>query len=129
MAKEQKESKTSFFRKHIILTTLISIALIIALFFLGFKIYLYIQYLIGNDLVIQVSVDRADFYLAYGENEKITFEISKVTSPLCKTECDYSFLDISNNVSLDTNTIKLGTLSQKREEILSQDRPGTGQII
>ena len=129
MVKEQKENKKSFFRKHILLTALISIALIIALFFLGFKIYLYIQYLIGNDLVIQLSVDKKDLSLAYGEDEKITFEISKVTSPLCKTECTYSFSDISKNVSLDINTIKLGTLSQKREEMLSQERPGTGQEL
>ena len=112
MAKEQKENKTSFFRKHILLTALISIALIIALFFLGFKAYLYIQYLIGNDLVIQLSVDKADTFLVYGEDEKITFELSKVTSPLCKTECAYSFTDISklikNKYYGKTNTKTLG---------------------
>ena len=106
---------------------LIRFILIVIIIFLGFKLYLYIKFLIGNDLVIQLNSDYRDIFLVYGQSKVIDFKISKVTSPFCKTECEYLFFDVSNNVILNSQKFNLGQASQKKEEIFFQNKLGNGQ--
>lgn len=121
--------KKEFFKKHKFLTVFIVLILLVLLGFLGFKLYLYIQYLIGNDLVISVSADRSDLSLVYGENGSVGFSIQRVTSPLCNTECMYSFLDVSENKSLDEANFSLSQVTQKKSEMISAVKPNRGQEI
>ena len=120
--------KRGFFRRHKIITGFLILALLIGLGFIGFKLYLYVKYLIGNDLVIQLEADNKDLSLVYGENASISFKMSRVTSPLCKTQCEYSFLDVSNNLILEQGNLNL-LLSQNKKEDIFQNKAETGQEL
>ncbi len=117
-----------FLANHKFIRFLLVLIFLALLVLLGFKLYLYVKYLIGNDLVIRLDADNRDLSLVYGQNATVSFEMSKVTSPFCKTNCEYSLLDISTNIVLDKNNFSLG-VSQKKEEILLQNRLKNGQQL
>ncbi|MEI6058443.1 MAG: alpha/beta fold hydrolase [archaeon] len=121
-------NKRGFLEGHGFLKFLLVILILAILSLLGFKLYLYVKYLIGNDIVIRLDADNRDLSLVYGQSATINFEFSRVTSPFCTTRCEYSFLDISNNITLDKNNIGL-SIAQKKEETISQTRLNHGQEI
>ncbi len=121
--------KKRFFKKNKLFIALTVLALLCVLIFMGFKLFLYVKYLIGNDLVIQLETDNRDLSLVWGQNKTINFEMSKVTSPLCKTKCESFFSDISRNITLSQDNFIFDEASQNKEETIFQDRTGSGQAI
>jgi hypothetical protein len=118
-----------FLKNHRIFKIILILALLIGLGFLGFKLYLYVQFLIGNDLVIQLETDNKDLSLVYGQSGNIEFNIRKVTSPFCQTLCSYSFVDVSDKVSIDESSFELGQATQIISENVVQNKNGGGQEI
>ncbi|MEI6731843.1 MAG: alpha/beta fold hydrolase [archaeon] len=120
-------AKKVFFTKKKLMIALGIFVFLLILAFLGFKLFLYVKYLIGNDLVIQVDSSTRDLSLAYGENANVSFKMSKITSPLCTTECEYSFLDVSKNQSINGGNISIGQISLGKEQTLTVNKLGSGQ--
>lgn len=97
--------KISPVKKKIIIG--VSIILIILLIMFGGKIYLYINFLLGNDTLIELSADKQEISLLGGEEETIKFKAKITSNPFCEALCRYEFQDISNNKIIDNNNFSL----------------------
>ncbi len=104
------------------------LAILLGLF--GTKIYLYTNLLLGNDLIIKLDSDKDNLLLVHNQNDDINFNIQGTTNPFCKTICNYNFIDISNNKTIDEGSFNLSTtnLISKRYD-LRADKIGKGQEL
>ena len=92
--------------------TFITIIAILVILFLVFwvKIGLYINFMIGNDVLIKVDVNNDRFFLTNGESEDIKVEASVKTNPFCKAYCTLQFKDMAKDTVIDEQefTLKAG---------------------
>ena len=86
--KRKKNKWKKWFKKNKYIVISISIVLGVFLIAFGAKTTLYINFLLGNDIVIKLNVDKADLSLVHGQEENITFEASVTTNPFCKADCE-----------------------------------------
>ena len=99
-----KEHKITSFATIIILLLVFSSA--------GFQGYLYLHYLLGNDVIVQLKGSNEDFHLVNGEKAEVDFTASVRTNPFCTANCNSEFRDVSSDKLLD-----------KQEFILERGRP------
>jgi uncharacterized alpha/beta hydrolase family protein/uncharacterized protein YoxC len=112
-------------RKLLIL--LIIAAILLAAF--GTKIVLYINYLLGNDIIVKLSSDQQVLYLQRGQDRNVTFEASTTTNPFCSAECSSVFADIGRGFTQqDSFRLTPGKSIQKQYTIRAS-RLGTGQEL
>ncbi len=112
--------------------TLVIILILLMMFFMAFgaKIYLYINFLLGNDTVIKLETSKEYIYLKNGNEETIEFEASVTTNPFCTAQCEYTFKDISRNIDIsqDRFTLRPGKPLRKAFKIKAT-QIGTGQEL
>lgn len=96
----------------------------------GAKIYLYINFLLGNDTIVQLSADKYKFSLSRDQQADVNFKAVITSNPFCKAECNYQFKDISNNEIIDQSdfSLKPGTPFNKKYTI-QEENLGTGQEL
>ncbi len=96
----------------------------------GAQIMLYIKFLLGNDIIVNLHSDDKEIDLENGQSQKIKFTSSITSNPLCKSVCNSKFIDISNNkvIEEDKFSIKTG-IPVSKEYTLSAEGNGTGQEI
>ncbi|MEK6856410.1 MAG: hypothetical protein AABX49_00185, partial [Nanoarchaeota archaeon] len=114
-------------KKLVALILIISIILII---FLGAKIYFYLNFLIGNDIIIKLNVNKEYVYLVHGETDILEFETKVTTNPFCSAVCTSSFIDVSRGVVLDQSkfSVKPGNPFKQAYEITSKSK-GIGKDV
>ena len=86
---------------------IISVIIIMILATSGTKVFLYINFILGNDIIIHLDADKEDLNLVRGEEKSVSFKAGVITNPFCTAECESSFEDISNNKTIDYNKFKL----------------------
>ncbi|MBW2995872.1 hypothetical protein KY332_01090, partial [Candidatus Woesearchaeota archaeon] len=96
MAKKKKGLK-----QHKLLITILAIIIVIFLITSGAKIWLYINFILGNDIIVKLDVDKETIYIPHDQEQEITFTSSVTTNPFCKAMCSYKFKDISNNFVIE----------------------------
>ena len=94
---------------------IIGLALILLLVVLGTKSYLYVNLLIGNDLVVLMDVNKQNFLLEHGDTDRIKIKISAITNPFCTAICSSEFIDLSRNSTIETDNFKLKTSPISKE--------------
>lgn len=121
--KELKEFKKKR-RKHLILF-LIVILILTAVF--GTKIWLYVNFLLGYDTLVNLQADKEYLNLPKDSTDTLTFTSSVVANPFCSVECTSVFQDLSSNniIQRDAFSISPG-LPEKRTFSLSPNKMGTG---
>ena len=67
--------------------------------------------LIGNDVLVNLNVDKENLFLVNDLNETISFTVSVLTNPFCEANCNYFFDDLSENKTIDQNSFVLKTTS------------------
>ncbi|MFH1072832.1 MAG: alpha/beta hydrolase [Nanoarchaeota archaeon] len=92
-------------KKHITISALALIICGIILF--AFLLYLYIHLRLGNDVLIQLSVDKDALHLLNSEEENITFTASVSTNLFCIAECSVAFRDLSSGTTVDAGKFTL----------------------
>ena len=104
---------------------IILILIAIILIFLIAKLYLYINFILGNDTSVKLSSTTEFLSLHHKENASVEYEASVTANPLCKVTCSAEFKDLSSNNLLDEAefTIQPGTPVKKQYSIIS---PSTG---
>lgn len=119
MAEKKKKNRKWLF---------ISIAIIVLLlaFFFGAKIWLYFNFLLGNDVVVRLDAGKENLNLLHGQEENLTFKSSVIANPFCSVTCDSKFEDISANKTIEQSSfsLKTGFPIEKTFTIFS---PGLGQ--
>jgi len=111
---------------------IVVIGLVAALIFLfiGTKGFLYLNFMVGNDIIVRLGVDNSTLRLFHGKNDSVLFEASVTTNPFCEALCTSTFMDKSRDVALDTNSfvLKQGT-PFKKQYILAAPEYGQGMDI
>ncbi len=104
---------------------IILVVIAIILIFIIAKLYLYINFILGNDTSVKLSSTAEFLSLHHKENSSVEYEASVTANPLCKVTCSAEFTDLSSNISLDEAefTIQPGTPVKKQYSIMA---PQTG---
>lgn len=108
-------------KKGILIIAALIFILILILF--GAKIYLVINYLLGNDVLINTIPNTENIFLVHGESKPIDFKISILANPFCQVECNYIFEDISEDKIYDN-----GTLNVKLTEPITKEYKITSPV-
>jgi|SRR3989344_1508018 len=116
-------------RRYLVITA-IALASILFLAFIGAKAYLYINLLLGNDLVISIDSDKNNLFLKNGEEDEIKIKISSIANPFCTPICSSKFTDISDNILIEEDYFELRTQAPiTKDFIISADTKGSGQNL
>lgn len=104
-----------------------AIVLLLVLIFFGAQIYLFVNFVLGNDTVVKLGVDKEVLSLVHGQEEKVTFKASVTTNIFCTAVCTSEFFDISRDreIEQETFTLRAGN-SHEKEYALRASRPGSG---
>nr|MBI4156748.1 hypothetical protein [Candidatus Woesearchaeota archaeon] len=119
-----------FFKRHkaIIITTGVILGIIVIFF--GAQIILFLNFIIGNDVVVRLDADKEYFSLIHNQEDQVDFEASVITNPFCKAICRYDYYDISDNVLVDSDEFTLKpTDPLEKSYKIKADKPGKGQDI
>ena len=100
------------------------------IFVFGSRISLFINIMMGKDIVLKLQADREDLKILNGQESNITFTADVTTNPFCSASCHYSFNDLSNNMTVDSSNfiLKAGLPFQKTYSIETTAK-GTGQSL
>jgi len=124
--REERRIKT-FVKKHKVLVISLTVIISIILLTSGTKLILYLNFLVGNDVVIKVDVSDEFLSLHHGENQTISFNSLARTNPFCQAECTSEFYDISNDRVIEQDTFILKAASPLEKEFtITNNRPGEG---
>ncbi len=114
--------------KRRIIWIILAIIIILIIIVLITRIYLYINVLIGNDLIIKLEADNENIFLKHGESETIKVISYAITNIFCKTNCTSKFIDLSSNSIIEEDVFNL-KLSKTKGFIISAKEPGSGLKI
>ena len=115
-------------RKLLVIITFLILIILLSAF--GTKTWLYLNFLLGNDIVIKLTVDKESLFILKEEQEKIEFEMKVKTNPFCTATCKSYFIDISQNDILEKDEFILRpTIPLKKEYNIKATRFGKGQDL
>jgi len=117
-------------QKNLKLFILVIVVMLLIFIGLGIKLGLYFNFLLGNDIIVNIDVSKDKFYLTNGEAEDFRFTAKVRTNPFCKAECELNFIDISHNDLIsEEKFILTPTDPFKKEYQISSTTSGTGQDL
>src|SRR3989344_7978271 len=93
--------------KEAVVRFLIGIVILAALVFGAFRLYLYLNPLLGNDILVTIKSENNNLFLSHGEKAKVAFEIHASANPFCKAQCETNFIDLSKDEVLDKNIFNM----------------------
>lgn len=116
-------------RHRAFIAALAIIVAVIAVMF-GAKIFLFVNFLLGNDVVIKVEADKTSLSLFRHQPGNVSFQASVATNPFCQAFCESRFEDISQGlvVGNDSFVLKPGSPVVKQYGV-EVSRFGTGQEL
>lgn len=113
----RKISKSKFSIKKIsknkTLFVTLSLCLIGLFFLILLQSYLYVNFLLKNDILVKLYSDKTDIFFTNNSQEEITFQISVTSNPFCSSECNYSFFDLSSGKEIEEGSFLLNSISTK----------------
>ncbi|MBI4983347.1 hypothetical protein HZC32_01780, partial [Candidatus Woesearchaeota archaeon] len=125
-----KKESPGWFRRNKILIMVLGVFLALFLAVFGTQIWLWINFWLGNDVIISLSADHEYLSLSNGEEGEINFEVRVSTNPFCSVECISTFADVSNNRELDRNDFTLRPEYPFRKGYtLTPVSPGSGEEL
>ncbi len=127
--KKGKKNFRTWLKEHRAMI-IISVIMIIIFVASGTKTFLYLNFILGNDIIIHLDADKEELNLVRGGEESVNFKAGVITNPFCTAECESSFEDISNNKTIDYDNFKLapGIPITKEYKIMVDDF-GEGQKL
>ena len=115
-----RRNKTIF-----IIAILVIIILLVAF---GTKIALFVNFILGNDIVVRLNADKEYLSLAHNQEEKISFRTDAITNLFCVAVCYSEFLDVSDNLLIDEDEFTLtAAIPLTKEYKIRADKKGTGR--
>jgi len=107
MVKKKVKKLNKWVKKHRLFLALIILALILIFFVFGTKIFLFVNFILGSDTIVDLEVDKEYLELENNEIEEIKFKASITTNPFCKAICEYTFIDISYDNVIEKSNFEL----------------------
>jgi triacylglycerol esterase/lipase EstA (alpha/beta hydrolase family) len=108
----------------------ILIALIIIFLIFSTRIYLAVNLLLGNDVVVKLSSDKEELSLKHGETGNVSFSAFILANPFCSAVCTSEFVDLGTQslISKEDFAMKPAISITKEFSILA-GKQGKGQDI
>ena len=92
--------------------------------------YLWLKLMLGNDILVRLDSNKYEINLLNGESEEVELTSSVVANPLCNILCNYNFIDLSNNQTIDNYNFNIKTgVSIKKVYNITSDKKGIGQKV
>lgn len=88
-----------------LLSFFIAVVIVAIVLMFGTKIYLLLNFVLGNDIAAQLETSKEELFLHRGEGEEIVFKAKVIANPFCKVECRLLFEDISKNKSIEQSLV------------------------
>ena len=127
--KLKKEKVGKLKKKRIIIYSLIAIGIILFIIF-GSQIYLFINIILGKDIIINIETSSENIFLYNNQSQEIEIQIKTITNPFCSANCNFSFIDLSKNIIIDKQDITLkSTTPLSKKYILTAPKKGIGQEL
>ena len=125
--KKQDKNLIDFLKKNKVLVFLVVSLLVIIFFSFGTKIYLWVNFLLGNDIIVKLNVDKEFLSLVHNQEENIKFEVSVTTNPFCRASCKSTFTDISTGKITEQDQFTLKpTVKLYKDFTIKASKPGAG---
>lgn len=112
--KSKKDSKNIKTNKFLLVIFILSIIALVVLILL--QSYLYVNFLLRNDVLVRLSADKENIFFTDNFNEEVNFKISVITNPFCQVECNYKFSDLSKGEEIESGFFNLVTVYYKTKE-------------
>ncbi len=126
MKKKWKE----WFNENKALAIVIGIIVLILAAVFGTKILLFFNFILGNDTVVKLNINKEALSLVHGGSENVEFEASVTTNPFCSTVCNSKFEDLSSGKVVEQDEFKIRPgLPIKKEFEIKANRFGSGQEL
>ncbi len=93
--------------KHKTGFTILAIVFVILLFVFGAKLWLLLNLMLGNDIIVTLGVDKHTLDVSHGDEAKVEFKAKVTTNPFCVAECSSVFSDISSEEVIDQDSFEL----------------------
>jgi len=129
--KKKKQNKfLDFVKKNKVLVISIVIILIVLFSVSGAKIFLLVNFILGNDIVVKLNVDKEVISIVRGQEENIVFEASVTTNPFCSASCSSTFKDVSRGAIIEQDRFILKpAIKSLKEYTIKAERPGEGMEL
>ncbi|MBR9700962.1 hypothetical protein GOV11_03805 [Candidatus Woesearchaeota archaeon] len=111
---------------------LVLAALILTIVFTlsGTQLYLKAQLMLGNDVIISMTLDNQEFSIQNGQVANVTMETSVITNPFCSAKCVATFEDVSEDRLIDQRTFEIRPGKPYSQTYhMTPDSSGEGQIL
>ncbi len=95
-----KKRLVRFWKEHRKISIAILLAIAILLFFFGTQAYLYIHFLLGNNVVVKLDVSPQLLKITRGESASIKIKASVTTNPFCSAACTIRVVNLASQETL-----------------------------
>jgi len=109
--KSPKEIKKTVHKKSKLIVVILSLLIVIGLV-LG-QLYLYVNFVLGNDILVKISADKDNFFFTNSSQEEVNFKISVTMNPFCVAQCEYEFLDLSYGKVIESGAFNIASIFSK----------------
>ena len=125
--KKFREKFTSFIKENKIISFSLLIIILLLLGLIIFQIYLYVKFLIGNDLVVKTEIQEKNVNLSYLEERSIKIKLTAISNPFCSIVCENILSDLEKGEE-ERENFKLRTeISKQREFSIKSEKFSEGK--
>lgn len=127
--KTRKNFKKLLKKRVFLIITLFCFLLILSLIIA--QLYLYLNFISGNDVLIRLSADKNNIFFGEGLDEEVDIKISVIMNPFCSAQCEYELFDISTGQVVEQGNFNIlnTILSELKSYTFDKDRLIQGQIM
>ncbi len=124
-----KKRLLSFWKGHRKLSILILLTVTILFFLFGTQTYLYINFLLGNNVVVKLDVSPQLLKISQEETNSIKIKASVATNPFCSASCSLEVINLASETTLlqEEATLRPG-LGLDREVTITAPQKGHGTL-
>jgi hypothetical protein len=109
------------------LLIVLGVIMIIIVILFSTRLYLAVNLLLGNDIIIKVGADKEELSLQHGESGNVKFSTYILTNPLCSAQCSSEFTDLGSDKIIDTDNFSLEpAISKTKEFMISAEKAKKG---
>ena len=128
--KKKNKGFLNFVKNNKALVVSVVVVLIVLFSVSGAKVFLLVNFLLGNDIVVKLNVDKEALSLTRGQAENVTFEASVTTNPFCSASCSSVFKDISRGTIIEQDKFILKpTIKSFHKYTIKANRLGEGMEL
>jgi len=125
-----KERFRLFFKRHQAAVLIVIFVLLLILIIFGTQIVLFVNFLLGNDIIVKLNVDQESIKLVHGKEGIVKFEMSVTTNPFCSAECSSEFKDLGYEKVVGQEQFVLNAgITKEQEYIISPLENNVGYTL